>query len=238
MFKRTHMLKNGKQLEILRCTNDDIPYIKSLKNIMDDEVQNLYHMGTHKTTRMYYFKKLMAEPESDYANIPIRASLSTANNKNIFLLAVINNEIAGYVQANGMWKKEEDPARKNICIWDIEVISKYRRLGIAFLLIEALKEWSAENGYDNIYSEYRTNSSWWNTDKKSLKDNTAGINLYLKTGALELNNIDTKKAVIFGEEEVFDEIPNIGEKNMDEHERLRLQCFNEMRAKSYKWILN
>jgi GNAT superfamily N-acetyltransferase len=227
MFKKTHTLKNGRELEILRCTNDDLPYIKSLKNIMDDEVQTLYHMGTYKTTRMYYFKKLMADPEDEYAQIPISAGLSSGN-RNIFLLAVIDNEIAGYVIALGMWKKEESPARKNICIWDIEVISKYRRLSVAFLLMEALKEWSAENGYENIYSESRLNS----TAKNTGRDNLPGINLFLKTGAIELHNIDIKKAVLFGEEEQYEEV-QIDDENMSETSRFRL----ETRAKSYKWII-
>lgn len=220
MFRRSHLLKNGKQVEIIRCSEADIPYIKSLKNIMDEEVQNIAHMGTYKTTKMYFFKKLTAT--DGYENLPISYGISSS--KTFFLLAVIDNEIAAYIVAMGMWRNEEDLGRKNLWLFDIEVISKYRRLGVASLLIESLKECGAENGYENIYSESRLNSSW-------NSDNTAGINLFLKTRAIELHNIDFMKAVMFSEEEQYEELQIADDEAIDESSRFHL----EMRAKSYKW---
>jgi len=230
MFKKTHILTNGKKLDIIRCMESEIPYIKSRKNIMDKEVQKLAHMGTYQTTKVYLFKRLMSEDATEsahmkaaYINIPAERILSS--HKDFFLLAVIDDEIAGYINSMGLWRDNEDfPARKNLFLWDVEVIRKYRKLGIATLLFESLKECGAENGYEYIYSDSNTNSSWIN------EDNSAGISLFLKTGAVELNNVDAMQAVLLGEE---NENP-YDAMELDEDDNMYDNEVHE-EIKSYKW---
>ena len=226
MFNKTYELKNGKQLQIIRCGDAEIPYIKNLKNIMDPEVQSIGCMGVFQTTDVYFFKKLTAE--DDYANLPISYGISSR--KTIFLLAVIDGEIAGYIIAMGLWKNEEDFARKNISIFDIEVIRKYRRLGVASLLIESLKECAWENGYETIYSPSRTNSSI------ELNDNSAGIALYLHTGAIEFDchSNHLMMVVLFGEEKAVEFMPP---KDPDDEDDEIEEDGEDLGKSSYKWIL-
>lgn len=232
MFKRIHVLENGKNLEIIRCGQNEIPYIKSLKNIMDKEVQRLAHVGTYQTTKVYLFERLMAEEATEdahtddphtegahmkmaYTNIPAERVLTSSTS--IFLLAVIDNEIVGYIHSMSLHRNDEDlPARKNLLLCDVEVIRKYRRLGIASLLFEALKACGTENGYEYLYSDSTTNSS------AESEDLSPGINLFFKTGATELINMDAMQAVLFGEETGYDDINN----EWDEEE-----------VKTYKWNL-
>jgi len=221
MFKRNYQLKNGKKLEIVRCSDAEVPYIKNLKNIMDAEVQSIAHIGTYKSTKVYLFKKLMNEDEYSYEKTRIGDGLSSA--RTVFLLAVIDNEIAGYINSSGLWKNENDIARKNLLLFDVEVISRFGNLNIASLLINALRECGAENGYENIYSGSEHNSSLIN-------DNSAAmINLFIKTGAEELN-FDASLAVLFGEDYAYESIWNATNNNHDND-----YC-DSQNVKSYRWI--
>lgn len=164
-----------KNINLFRCREEDVSYIIGLKNFMHEEVQEFCCVKTERDKRIYLFS--LGEKS-------IKKMLSS--DKNIFIIAVSENNIIGFICAIGIWQKETDISRKKLLIQDMSVLKKYRRLGVGTLLIETLKKYSIENSYEKLFA-------------CTSCDDTPAINLAMKTKAEKINILPL--AALFSENE-------------------------------------
>jgi len=148
-----------KNINLLRCTENNVSYIIGLENFTHEEVQDFGCVRTERDKRICIFA---------LGEEGIKKALSKENY--VLIIAVSENNIIGFILAFGIWKNETDISRNKLLINDMAVLKEYRKLGVGTLLIEKLKEYSIKNGYEKLFA------STWRSD-------IPAINLSVKTGA-------------------------------------------------------
>lgn len=166
-----------KNINLLRCREDDVSYIMGLQNFMHEEVQEFCCVKTERDKKIYLFS--LGEKS-------IKKMLSS--DKNIFIIAVSENNIIGFICAWGIWQEETDVSRKKLLIQDMSVLKEYRRLGVGTSLVETLKKYSIENGYEKLFAA-------------TSRDDIPAINLAMKTGAERINR-PPLTAIFFENEDI------------------------------------
>lgn len=72
-----------------------------------------------------------------------------ANPENLFLVARWDGEVCGYLTAYRL--QRFDQRRAEVVLYDIAVLDRFRRRGVATSLIAALKRWAAAVGADEVW---------------------------------------------------------------------------------------
>lgn len=104
------------------------------------------------------------------------------NDSNIFLIALFNNDIAGFIYGYRLQRPETN--RSKFFIYEIEVFNKHRKKGVGTSLI---------NFFNNIAKEHKGISTFVLTNKS----NVGACKLYEKTGAVKTNTDDVLYSYFF-----------------------------------------
>ncbi|MCC5886423.1 MAG: AAC(3)-I family aminoglycoside N-acetyltransferase [Gammaproteobacteria bacterium] len=125
-----------------------------------------------KLTRM--FGDVFGDPESYTSNVPSEDYLRRLLGGDTFiaLAALLNEEVVGGIAAYELKKFEQE--RSEIYIYDLAVVSAFRRRGIATAMIEKLEKVAADRGAYVIFVQA----------DKGIEDEPA-IALYSKLGQRE-----------------------------------------------------
>lgn len=105
-----------------------------------------------------------------------RAEKFLSNPSNYFLVAFLDKKAAGFVMGYQLdcWHKD----KKEMLLYDIEVLKQFRRHGIGTMLIESLKDFATKDGFEEL---------WLLTNKS----NKAAMEFYKRSGGLQKDNDDT-----------------------------------------------
>lgn len=140
-------------VRIIRLNENDVALLQSINEMFGEVFEDEVSYSTNK-------------PSSNY----LQALLGTSNF--IALAAVDGERVVGAIAAYELKKFEQE--RSEIYIYDLAVISNFRRKGVATALIQELKAVGAARGAYVIYVQA----------DKGVEDQPA-IALYSKLGAIE-----------------------------------------------------
>lgn len=118
------------------------------------------------TAKVFYDDSISIERAERFLNNP----------SNYFLVAFIDDKVAGFVMGYQLdsWHKDV----KEMLLFDIEVLNEFRRHGIGTKLIEALKDSAIKDGFEEL---------WLPTNKS----NKAAVEFYKRTGGVQKHDDDT-----------------------------------------------
>jgi len=183
-----------KNINLLRCTEENISYVMGLKNFTHEEVQDFGCIRTERDKRICIFA------------LDEEGMKKALSNKDYFLIIAVSEEnIMGFIFAFGFGKNVTDITKNKLLINDMAVLKEYKESDVGTLLIEKLKECSSQNGYEQLFA-----STW--------RDDIPEINLYVKTGAKKFHG-QALSAMMQNHDEIEKKINEYEdvEKEIEEH---------------------
>lgn len=125
----------------IREIKDDLNEIKSVKDFLYGQIKKEYGIGP--TPKFHYD----IDGLTDFYVLPNRNNLFVAiDDDMIVATAAVRAYDKEYEFFEGCYSNEDTAS-----IWRLMVDEKYRRMGIARLLVDCIEQFARKEGYDKIY---------------------------------------------------------------------------------------